>query len=238
MAGASVTLSDAYSLFNNVGGLGKVENHSVFASYQNRFGISSLQSIGAGAIYQSSFGNAGLGVYKFGDDLFSQQKIHLAFSNQIQLVSLGVGVDILQYDVSTVGTEQVVTIQFGGIAEITKQFQFGAHIFNLNQAKLIEETGEKVPTVMKAGLSYRPSNELMINLEVEKDLDFDEIIKAGIEYQVVENVFLRTGVSTRPFLNAFGLGFYPKQLILDYAYSRESDLGAIHELSLGYRLGE
>ncbi|MEO9869676.1 PorV/PorQ family protein [Ekhidna sp.] len=234
MAGASLTLQDEFSLFNNIGGIGGIDAHTAFAAYQNRYGVSEFQVIGAGALYHSEIGNAGVGFYKFGDDIFSQQRIHLAIGNKIQMVSLGLGLDLLQYNISTIGTNQALAIQFGGIAEITPKMSFGAHIFNLNQAEISSETGEKIPTIMKGGFSYRPSSELMLNIEVEKDLDFDEIIKAGLEYQIIENVFVRTGISTNPSLGAFGVGFHPKNFKLDYAFSNDSNLGNIHEVSLAY----
>ena len=234
MAGASLTLGDGYSLFNNIGGLGRVENHAAFAAYQNRYGVSEFQVVGAGAVYTARIGNTGVGFYKFGDDLYSEQRLHLAFGNKIQMVSLGVGLDLLQYNVSTVGTNTSLAIQFGGIAEITPQLRFGAHISNLNQAKISSETGEKAPTVMKAGISFLPSEELILNAEVEKDLDFDEVFKAGIEYQIIERVYLRTGISTEPFLGAFGVGFHPKNLKFDYAFSNDSRLGSIHAISVAY----
>ncbi len=232
LGGASVTIDDHYSLFNNVGGLGDVESHYVFAGFQNRFGIKEFQVIGAGAIYHTEIGNAGFGFYKFGDDLFSQQRLHFAIGHKLQLVSLGVSADLIQYSVSTIGTKQAVVLEFGGIVEISPKLFFGAHIFNLNQVDLEKETGEKIPTVMKGGISYRPSEELLINAEIEKDLDFDEIIKAGIEYQVVTNVFIRTGISTKPFVNAFGIGFHPKRIQFDYSYAEDANLGSIHEISL------
>ncbi|MEQ6165929.1 MULTISPECIES: hypothetical protein [unclassified Ekhidna] len=234
MAGASLTLGDEYSLFNNIGGLGRVENHSGFAAYQNRYGVSEFQVVGAGAVYSADIGNAGVGFYKFGDDLYSEQRLHLAFGNKIQMVSLGIGLDLLQYNIATVGTNRALAIQFGGIAEITPQLRFGAHIFNLNQAEINTETGEKAPTVMKAGISFLPSEELILNAEVEKDLDFNELFKAGIEYQIIESVYLRTGISTEPFLGAFGVGFHPKNLKFDYAFSNDSRLGSIHEISVAY----
>ncbi|WP_420577787.1 hypothetical protein [Ekhidna sp.] len=234
MAGASLTFGDEYSLFNNIGGLGRMENHAAFAAYQNRYGVSEFQVVGAGAIYTAGIGNAGVGFYKFGDDIYSEQRIHLAFGNKIQMVSLGVGLDLLQYNVSTVGTSRALAIQFGGIAEITPQLRFGAHIFNLNQAAINSETGEKAPTVMKAGISFLPSEELILNAEIEKDLDFDEVFKAGIEYQIIENVYVRTGISTESFLGAFGVGFHPKNLKFDYAFSNDSRLGSIHEISVAY----
>lgn len=234
MGGASLTFGDEYSLFNNIGGLGRVENHAAFAAYQNRYGVTEFQVIGAGAVYSSNFGNTGVGFYKFGDYLYSEQRIHLAFGNTFQMVSLGLGLDLLQYNVSTVGTKRALAIQFGGIAEISSALRFGAHILNLNQAKINDETGERAPTVMKAGISYRPSKELILNAEIEKDLDFDEVFKVGIEYEIVDNVFIRTGISTEPFLGAFGLGFHPKNLKFDYAFSNESRLGSIHEISFAY----
>lgn len=237
MAGASLTLTDAYSLFNNIGGLGALESHELFAGYQTRFNIEELQTVAAGAVVHTSFTNVGAGFYRFGGDLFNQQRIHLAIGNKLQMVSLGAGIDLVQYAISTLETVQVLAIQFGGIAELTPQFVFGAHISNLNQARLHRESEERLPTVMKAGLSYRPSNELMINLEVEKDLDFDEMIKAGIEYEVVEHIFLRTGISTRPFTGAFGFGFHPKKYKVDYAFSNDANLGNIHTVALAYRLG-
>jgi len=234
MGGASLTLPDEYSLFNNIGGLGRIERASAFASYQNKYGVSQFQVIGAGAVHPFRLANAGVGFYKFGDDLYSEQRVHLAISNQIQLVSLGFGVDLLQYNLSSIGSSRAVAIQFGGIAEITPQLRFGAHIFNLNQAKVDRESGEKIPTVMKAGLAFLPSEELILTAEVEKDLDFKEIVRAGVEYKLVESVYLRTGISTEPFLGSFGLGFHPRNLKFDYAFSRDSRLGNSHEVSLAY----
>lgn len=234
MAGSSITLADEYSLFNNIGGIGKVSAHSVFAGYQNRYGIPEFQVIGGGAIYHSSVGNAGVGYYKFGDHNFSQQRIHLAVGNAFQMVSLGLGADLIQYTISAIGTRHVLALQFGGVAEITSKIHLGAHIFNINQAKIDEGTSERVPTLMKTGLSYRPSNELMINVEVEKDLDFEELVKLGMEYEVVTDVFLRTGLTTEPLITAFGIGFHPQNLQFDYAFSNDSRLGNTHDVSIAY----
>ena len=236
MGGASLTLADEYSLFNNIGALGRLENHSIFAGYQNRYNVTEFQVIGGGAVYTHPLGNVGAGYYKFGDELFSEQRLHLAIGNQIQMISLGLGIDIIQYHVESVGTKQAVAITFGGMAEITPQLSFGAHIFNMTQAALDPELDEPLPTVMKAGMAYKPSGELILSLEVEKDLDFDEVIKAGIEYQIIERVFFRTGITTRPFVSAFGIGFHPKKLKFDYSLLNDSELGNIHEISVAYQV--
>ena len=211
-----------------------MEQHAVFVGYQNRYTISEFQVIGGGGVFHHQLANAGIGYYRFGDDLFSQQKLHLAVGNSIQMVSLGLGIDWIQYSIASIGTQHVLAIQFGGMAEITPQLMVAAHIFNMNQATVVEETGESLPTIMKSGISYRPNEELMINMEVEKDLGFNEVFKVGIEYEVVQQVFIRTGIRSEPLIGAFGLGFHPKNFQFDYALSSDSQLGNIHEFSLAY----
>jgi len=235
LGGASVTIADQWSLFNNVGALGRLEGDAAFTSYQNRYGINELSIMGAGFVRDFGSSAAGVGVYRFGDEFFSEQRVHVAFGHQLDLVSLGASVDYLQYNIASVGTRGVFVFEFGGVAELTKQLSFGAHIFNVNQAKLVEGTEERVPTVMKAGLSYRPSDDLLFTIETEKELDFVEVFKAGLEYRIVEKVFVRTGLRTAPFNGAFGVGFHPKQFQFDYAFANDTHLGAIHELSVSYR---
>lgn len=235
LGGASVTIADQWSVFNNVGAIGRMDGDVAFTSYQNRYGISELSTMGAGYVRDLGASAVGLGVYRFGDEFFSEQRLNIALGHQLDRVSLGISADYLQYNIATVGTRGVFVVEFGGVAELTKELSFGAHIFNLNQAKLVEGTTERLPTVMKAGLSYRPSADLLFNIETEKDLDFDEVFKAGLEYRIIEKVYVRTGFRTAPFNGAFGLGFHPKQFQFDYAFSNDSNLGAIHELSVSYR---
>jgi len=236
LGGASTTVGDQWSVFNNVGALALSTENIAFTSYQNRFAISEFQVMGAGYVHHLSKATLAVGFYRFGDELFSEQRVNLAIGHKLDRVSLGVSMNYLQYNISTVGTKGGILFEFGGVAEITDKIQFGAHIFNVNQAELGTDTNEKLPTVMKAGLSFHPTSDLMINLESEKDLDFDEVFRLGLEYRIIENVFLRTGFSTAPFNGVFGAGFYPKQYQFDYAFSNDTNLGSIHEISVSYLL--
>ncbi len=234
MGGASLTVGDQWALFNNVGALGLNTQSAAFTSYQNRFDLAEFQVVGGGYVHNLDKMTGGIGVYRFGDDLFSEQRIHVAFGHKLDRISLGVGVDYLQYNIATVGSRGAMILEFGGVAMISEQLHFGAHISNVNQAKLISDQDEFLPTVMKAGFSFRPNDQLMINLETEKDLDFDEVFRLGMEYQIIENLYMRTGFNTAPFKGAFGVGFKPKQFELDYSFSSDTNLGSIHEFSVSY----
>ncbi|MFY0602185.1 MAG: hypothetical protein JXR03_21090 [Cyclobacteriaceae bacterium] len=229
IGGSSLTVANSWSIFNNVGAIGRLDETSAFASYQNRYNVSGFQVVGGGFIHSTDFATAGVAYYRFGDDLYNQQRATFAIGNKIQMVSLGAAVNMIQYHAETLDTRRRVAIEFGGVAQIIPELSFGAHIFNFSNNKV-------VPTVMKAGLSYRPSEQLMINLETEKELGFSEVFKAGIQYQLIDPLFIRTGISTKPFRSAFGLGVLFSGFMCDYAFVSDPNLGSTHELSLAYKI--
>lgn len=232
MGHASATLSDPWALFNNVGGLAGVEERHLMLAYQHRFGLEFLNTIGAGFVSPLPIGAIGVSAFRFGDELFNQQKIGLGYSNRFGLASLGVKANYLQYNIDGFGRRGVLMLEMGGVAEITEKLFFGAHVSNLTQSKLSEFSDERLPTLIKAGLSYRPVKGLMLNLETEKDVELPATVRAGFEYILQEKVSIRSGFSTFPFNNYFGLGIHPGSFTLDYAFSNNSAIGNIHNLSL------
>ena len=174
----------------------------------------------------------GVSVQKLGDALYSEQMAGVAFSHKISHVQLGVKANYVQIHISDLGTKGVLAMEFGGIASITPQLFFGAHVYNFNQAKLASYQDERIPTVMKTGLSYRPISQLMLNLEAQKDIDFPATVKAGVEYEIIKHLYLRTGISTKPSINHFGFGLHKKKFHFDYALRTHTTLRLSHHLSV------
>jgi hypothetical protein len=236
LGNASVTITDSWAFFNNISGTAELKNIQGSCTFQNRFGIKVLNTGVAAFIYPLKFGVSSLGFSKFGDSHYSVQKVSAGFGHKIGHVSLGIKADYLQVAIEELNTRRAFLLEFGGIAEITKQLIFGAHVYNINQASLIGGSKkESVPVVMKAGLSYRPIKKLMLNVETQKDLNHKPCFKTGIEYFVVEKFCLRTGISTQRFISFFGIGFNNQTLRIDYAFSSHAQLGISNELSLSYR---
>jgi len=181
-------------------------------------------------------GTSSLTFYNQGNEWFRFNKIALGYAHKINFVRLGVQLHYLQTTIEELGTRQTACLEFGGIAElIPNKIVFGANIFNLNQAKT---EGELIPVAMKTGLSYRVETKVVLNAEIEKDLLYKPTIKFGLEYTVMKNLKIRTGIKTKPYLHFFGLGFQDVRIQIDYAMSRHPHLGYSHELSLGYRLNK
>lgn len=238
MADASVATVNNWSLFNNPGAAGSLEHTSIMVSYQNRYNIEGFHVIGGGAIVHQKWVNIGVRYFKFGDDLFNQQMVGLSLSNKLQMVSLGTGINVIQTHTEGLKDDRVWVGEFGGLAQITNNISFGAHIFNFKH-------GVEYPTTMKAGLRVSPLENIGLNGEVQKQLEQREIYKVGLEYELLEFLILRTGVNLQGVEDksktntnaAFGFGLNTTGFLMDYSFN-SGELGAIHEISLSISFGE
>jgi hypothetical protein len=235
LAFASSTLGDEWSLFNNVGGLAKVNQFSGAFAYEVRPSLLGTKRVAAALNAPFKFGTAGFGFFRFGDDLYSEQIISGGFSNQLGIASLGLKANYIQYRAEGFGTKSAISISFGGIAEITPKISIGAYVTNINQPKISIQDNERIPTKLTAGISFKPSDKILLLTEVEKDINYDPTIKGAFEYTIHKKVFFRTGFNLQPNAGFFGLGFNARRVKIDYGMQYSSILSFIHQASAIYR---
>ncbi|MCJ8165763.1 hypothetical protein MKJ04_12995 [Pontibacter sp. E15-1] len=238
MGNASVTHTDVWALGNNTAGLTGVQQPQLGLYVENRFGESAFTTVALQAAYPTKrHGTYGLSLSRFGDALFSQQHVGVGAAHKLGQFSVGAKADVWQVAVAGYGNQKAVTLSAGVQGEVVPNVYFGAFAYNLNQAQLATFEDERLPTVMKAGLAYRPTTRLLLAAETEKDIDHRADVKAGAEYAVLEGKFvLRTGFSTRTNRLSAGAGFQARQLQIDYAFGVAVPLGNSHHLALSYRL--
>jgi hypothetical protein len=236
LAYASSTLHDEWSLLNNVGGLAKVTQPNTSFSYEVRPGLTGANRMAAVVASPLKTGVAGFGLFRFGDDLYSEQVITSGYSNQLGLASLGLKVNYIQYK-NGFGIHHAVSLNFGGLAQLTPQIAVGAYIINLNQPKL-SSSDNRLPTRLAAGLAFQPKGMVLLLVEVEKDLDYPMTIKGGLEYTLYKRIDFRTGFNLNPNSIFFGLGFLIRKIKIDYAFQYTTSLGAAHQSSAIYRFGK
>ncbi len=136
------------------------------------------------------------------------------------------------------GNTSALAVEAGLQAQLSKELSIGAHIYNPNRAKVAAFNDERIPTIMRIGLNYTFSEKVFVVAETQKDIDYPANFKAGVEYRVVEVLYLRAGVSTGPVLNTFGFGLNLKQFRLDIASSYHSVLGYSPHVSLTYNVSK
>lgn len=239
MANASVTLQDVWSVFNNPAGLAGVENTTLGLFYENRFG---LKETGYGSVaFSSPFagGSFGFGFSNFGYSLFQTNKFGIAYAQQLfSSVAMGVQIDyfsILQSEYY--GNLHALTFDIGILAKPTDEFSIGFHAFNpLNLSYLSDLDGEKLPVILKLGLSYLFSKNLLIAIETSKALNAQvPVAILGFEYNFNRNLVLRTGVVFEdPIEYSFGLGYLFSNVQFDLGFHYHRILGASPNVSFNY----
>lgn len=232
---AIVTSQDAWAVFGNIGGMANVKSVTALFAYENRFGFTNgFHAVAAGVVIPTPIGNGAISTYRFGDEIFSKQKLGIGWAHQISRISIGVQANYWQHHVEGYGTRGNLVMELGGVAAIIPRLTFGLHILNVNQTKISEE--EHFSTVVRVGLGYNPIDPLLLVIETEKDTEFASVFKLGMEYKLVEKLRLRTGLSTRTLRTHYGFGLYLKKFIIDYALVSHPQLGMSNQLSVAYKL--
>lgn len=232
LAYASSCIEDEWSLFNNIGGLAKVKNVSAAFTYDFNPAFKPFSRTAAVFCVPLSFGVAGIGAFKFGDDLYSEQILSAGFSNTFGIASLGIKGNYVQYFAEGFGSKRLMTISFGGVANLTPHLAVGAHIANINPPKISEH--DQVPTIVSAGVAFKPSKNIFIATEIEKDLEAGLLWKSGFEYFINKKIAVRTGYMVNPQTAFFGFGMKPKKMSLDYCVQYNNQLGLSYQATAAY----
>jgi len=237
MGGYSVTVSDLWSANNNQAGLGFATDISGGLFYENRFLLKETSYRAGAFVLPVKTGAFGLSVASFGYSAYSETKAGLSYGQRFgDKFSVGVQLNYLNTKLSQdYGTKNSVTGAVGLIAKLSEEISLGVHVYNPTRSKLAEYDTEKIPTIMKLGLAYRFSEKVMIGVETEKDLDYDAVVRAGLDYHITDIFFIRAGISTNPTQYSFGFGLKMKSFRMDISSSFHQTLGMTPGISLIYQ---
>jgi hypothetical protein len=235
MGNASVTFRDINSAFSNQAGLAHLEGMAFTLGAERRFLLADINSYSAAFAYPTQSGTFGLALNYFGFSAYNEQRIGLAYGRKLlDNLSIGAQVDYLSTRIEEYGNTSNVTFEVGLQATLLKNAVLAAHVFSPIRQDIV--TDEPIPTVLKVGIGYTPSDKVTLSAEMEKDIDFDPVFKAGIEYYIVDALALRTGFSSNPSQNSFGFGLRLKSgLHIDVAAAYHYQLGVTPMFSISYQ---
>jgi hypothetical protein len=239
VAGASVTYADVWSAFHNQAGLAYVKKFTAGAFNESPFLINELSTRGiAVALPVKDLGVFGVSMSYYGYNLYNEKKVGLAYAKSFGAnISAAIQLDYFGTSIAEgYGSNAAFTVEAGFRAQIIPGLFLGVHLFNPTRAKLADYDEEKIPTVLKGGLSYVFSDKVTVSVESEKDIDADNIFKAGVEYHIVKILYVRGGVSTNPTNTAFGFGLNLDSFDFDIAASYHQQLGYTPKVSLTYKM--
>ena len=236
IGGYNVTLSDVWSANNNQAGLGFMEDPSGGIYYENRFLLKETSYKAGAFVLPVKTGALGISITSFGFELYNETKAGFSYGQRFgDKFSMGVQINYLNTKLSQeYGSKTSITGAIGLIAKLSKELSLGVHVYNPSRAKLADYDNERVPTIMKLGLDYRFSDKVMLAVSTEKDVNFNAVVNAGVEYHITEIFYLRGGVSTNPTQYAFGFGIQLKDFKMDLSSSFHQTLGITPGISIIY----
>ena len=240
LANATIARSDYYSIGNNVAGLGGLTTAAIFSTYDSHYNFDGINTLGISvAIPISTDLGMGLSIQRFGDKVYNHISAGVGAGHRIGRFSLGLKVNYLQTAISSSSilfNKKALVFEFGGIMMISSKLYFGAQLYNLTQASYSDNLHETVDTSLRTGFLYKPSKTVQLSAEIEKVTDYPVAVRIGLEYEIIKNIFVRTGIASNPQTNHFGVGFNGSLFHLDYAMHTHPQLGWSHHFSLSYIL--
>ncbi len=259
---ASVALAgEVWSMGNNVAGLSEIQRPTVGFYAENRYfspalnvgaltvalplgraaGAAATGPVGATPAPARAWARHGVvavEVQRFGGTLYNETRLGAGYSYRFGQISLGGRVDVLQVSIEGLGSRRVLLGTLGGQIEVVPQrLSFGASLYNLGQARLARYQDERVPTVLKAGLAYRPSTQVLLLVETEKDVERAANFKAGLEYRPVPVLAARLGLASLTEQASAGIGLLAGPFQIDYAAAFQQVLGFSQHLSVSRSWG-
>lgn len=235
MASASLCLSDLWAVNNNQASLSNLKSPQAGVYYENRFQINELGLRCFAFAMPIANSVIGFSVNNFGFNLYNENKLGIAYSkNLFKNLSAGIQIDYFNTRFAeNYENINIFTFEGGFRADISEKFAIASHIFNpikVNRKNL----NQPLSSALKVGCLYSPSSKIIIAIEADKDMFYQPVMKIGIEYNPLKNIFFRTGVSTLPEYNSFGFGINSNHFIFDFSSSLHQILGFSHQFSIIY----
>lgn len=236
MGNAAVASEGIWSVSHNQAGLAKLSEVTTSVYASQGFTLTQFTQGAFALAYPTKVGVFALSYHHSGMKLYTESKTGIAFAKtfgdalrfgaQANLSSVSLG--------DNYGKKSVPTFEFGIQTRLLKQVWLGVHLYNVSRTKL--NNSEKIPVIARIGLQYTFNKNVQSTVEYEKNWIAKPIVKAGLEYQIITDFWLRAGVNAGANVNTcVGIGYKVKdKLVIDAAATMDSKLGVSPHISFNY----
>lgn len=233
-ARAGVTIEGLESVYFNQAGISDIQDWAIDASYERRFNIEGLDFLSLAAAKKTSWGTWAASVTSFGITEYSEQKFGMAYARRLHpFLSIGGQLNYLRYNLESQGSRHIFSFEAGMILRLHKSLKIGTHVFSPGIVEVAEDTD--LPTRLRTGISYHPSEKVFLLLEADKSLQRQTEFKIALGYAVWQHMHIRLGVN--PTLSLYSIGFQislQDRLKMSGAAGIQNGLGHSPAISLQY----
>jgi len=237
MANSAVMLSDIWSVYHNQAGLANIQSITFGGHFENLYFKIELSLKAAALAVPVRPGVFGFNLVYFGYEGYNKAKFALSFAKKLgQRFSAGIQLDYFNTNIQgEYGNQGAVVAEAGVLFEPIDKLLLGCHVFNITQSKIDFYTAEQIPTIFRLGMGYTFGEKLLLTAESEVDNNKEAaVFKTGIEYILLDNLFLRAGISNNPNKHSFGMGYKFYKIQADLGFSKHQVLGYSAHFAASY----
>lgn len=238
LAGITTCLHDSWSSFGNQAGLADLKHPTISGTFQNRFLIKELSTSAGAFIFPVQSSVFALSVYQFGKTNFRHERYGLSYARALSPL-LHVGLQFNYYRFFLAEENQYLGsygMELGFQYQLTPSLLLGLHTLNPYKTGIKTNSGKHdYPSNVNLGVCVEVSKSFDLFTEIEKYFSYPLSLKTGIEYNIMNKLYLRTGISGKPNQLSAGMGFVVKRLKIDLAVAYNQYLGNSPSASFQYQ---
>ena len=233
MGGAYAALSnDSNAAFFNPAGLNMFSATTLSFSQVSLYNESDLKYSGLGlSVPTLAAGSFGFNYASFGASYYKENEI--IFTHSFMLAPgayFGYNIRQQKLAISGAGSAAAMSLDAGAIGSISPALSIGIYSRGINRPTL---AGEDTYRELAGGVCYRPFRGMLASLDWTIPADrTDDIMKLGVEMNVLPSFCVRFGAQPSLQRASFGFGLMLKYLDIDYAFVTHETLDNEHLFSV------
>ena len=189
------------------------------------YGFSELTDMAAVTSVPTGLGVIGIGFHRYGDNLFNEMRVRVAYKNDWQMLHFSVVGNYNHISFGgTYGSGNSIGVDVGIAAELSKNLWVGARSTNINKPEY-REIYEELPRDIIIGFSYSFNELALFAFDVAKDVRFPVSYRGGLEVNIFEGLSGRVGVTTEPLSYSGGFGYGQTMWVINFAVQKHELLG-------------
>lgn len=227
MANAYGAESDLWSVHHNQAGLGFYPHFAIGFHHENKFVVDEYSLHALALTIPVKAGTIGFSYSYFGYPVYNESKFGLGFGKQFgNGFSAGIQMNYhYSYLEGEYGNRHALSAEGGIQYKPGERITIGAHFSNPTRAKISEYNQDTIPSYFNLGISYKPLDNFQFNIQMSKRIDRQNRFLFGLEYMLMENLYIRGGLMTNPVQATFGLGYKLGKISADIGFTNHQLLG-------------
>jgi hypothetical protein len=236
IADAGLALGDIWSLNVNQAGILAVKKINVAVDHQKTYLNQQIAASRINFVMPFKGQVLGMGLATYGFDAYKQQELLLSYARAFgPNLSAALAVHYHQLSIQSYGKSAAYSIDAGFIYKMNAELSLGVHISNVTNHSFDRNLSfMALPMRMQVGMAYRASQQVVLSGTLEQSIHTKPEGKLGIDYQIINQLFLRAGMKTNPIRECAGMGLVLRAFHLDIAFTTHPFLGTGSQIGLSY----